>query len=139
MIVSEVSLMNQPFAFDLERETTQNRDYRRVIYTGHYTQLVLMNLEPGVEIGNEIHGLDQFIRIESGSVRAILNNGESERDLDEGWAIIVPAGTYHNIINTGDVAAKLYTLYSPPAHLRDTVQSTKADEVEDHFNGIVSK
>lgn len=131
--------MSQPFVFDLEREAFRNGDYRRVLYTGHYTQLVLMNLEPGVEIGNEIHGLDQFIRLERGSVKAVLNNGESERDLYEGWAIIIPAGTFHNIINTGDVAAKLYTLYSPPAHLRDTVQSTKADEVEDQFNGIVSE
>lgn len=131
--------MSQPFVFDLERETIQNRDYRRVLYTSHYTQLVLMSLEPGVEIGNEIHGLDQFIRLERGSVKAILNNGESERDLDEGWAIVIPAGTFHNIINTGGVSAKLYTLYSPPAHLRDTVQSIKEDEVEDHFDGIVSE
>ncbi len=127
-----------PFVADIEQLTLENTDYRRVVFTSHYTQLVLMSLEPGVEIGNEIHGLDQFIRVEQGSGRAIINNGEEERDLEADWIIIVPAGTWHNIINTGDQPMKLYTLYSPPEHLRDTVQPTKADEVEDHFNGLVT-
>ncbi|HUD08181.1 MAG TPA: cupin domain-containing protein [Candidatus Saccharimonadales bacterium] len=123
------------FIGNIEEQTQQNNDYRRVIYTSHYTQLVLMSLKPGVEIGNEIHGLDQFIRVESGKAKVILNNGESEHEMTDDWAVIIPAGTFHNIINTGDTELKLYTLYSPPEHLKDTVQPTKADEVEDHFDG----
>ena len=118
--------------------TTENTDYRRVIHTTDYTQLVVMSLSPGVEIGNEIHGLDQFIRVEQGTAKAILNNGENEYELEAGWAIIVPAGTYHNITNSGTTELKLSTLYSPPKHLKDTVQHTKADEVEDQFDGRTS-
>jgi len=131
--------MPKPFIIDLETETIANTDYRRVMFTGNYAQLVFMSLEPGVEIGNEIHGLDQFIRLEQGTAKAIVNNGEQEHILKDGWAIAVPAGTYHNIVNIGDVPVKLYTLYSPPAHLHDTVQPTKADEVEDHYDGVVSQ
>ena len=123
------------FIGNIEEQTQQNTDYRRVVYTSHYTQLVLMSLKPGVEIGNEIHGLDQFIRVESGKAKVVLNNGESEHEMTDDWAVIIPAGTFHNIINTGDTELKLYTLYSPPEHLKDTVQTTKADEVEDHFDG----
>lgn len=123
------------FAQNIEDLTVSNTDYRRVIYTTNYTQLVVMSLPAGVEIGNEVHGLDQFIRVEKGQAKAILNNGEKELELSDDWAIIVPAGTYHNIINTGDTDLKLYTLYSPPDHLKDTLQATKADEVEDHFDG----
>ena len=123
------------FAQNIEDLTVSNTDYRRVIYTTNYTQLVVMSLPAGVEIGNEVHGLDQFIRVERGQAKAILNNGEKELELSDDWAIIVPAGTYHNIINTGDADLKLYTLYSPPDHLKGTLQATKADEVEDHFDG----
>lgn len=123
------------FVTNIEKTTVENDQYRKVLYTSRYTQLVLMNLEPGVEIGREVHGLDQFIRIEEGVAHAILNDGESEYDLKAGWCIVVPAGTYHNLINKGDVPVKLYTLYSPPAHLKDTLQPTKADEQEDHFDG----
>ncbi len=122
-------------ALNLQDETLKNSDYRRVIYTSRYTQLVLMNLKAGEEIGNEVHGLDQFIRVEQGEAKVILNNGETEYELADDWAVIIPAGTYHNVINTGDGELKLYTLYSPPAHLKDTLQPTKADEKEDHFDG----
>ena len=123
------------FIENIEELTQKNDDYRRVIYTSHYTQLVLMSLKPGEEIGNEVHGLDQFIRIEEGSGKVVLNNGETEQEMTADWAVIVPAGTFHNVINTGDTELKLYTLYSPPDHLKDTLQPTKADEVEDHFDG----
>ena len=93
-----------------------------------------MSLKPGEEIGNEVHELDQFIRIEQGEAKAILNNNQ-ESQLKADWAVIVPAGTWHNIINTGNEDLKLYTLYSPPEHQKDTVQPTKADEIEDHFDG----
>ena len=127
------------FIGNIEEQIQQNTDYRRVVYTSHYTQLVLMSLKPGVEIGNEIHGLDQFIRVESGKAKVVLNNGESEHEMTDNWAVIVPAGTFHNIINTGDTELNLYTLYSPPNHLKDTLQPTKADEVEDHFNGKITE
>jgi len=127
------------FAANLDQLTKANSDYRKVVYTSHYTQLVLMSLNPGEEIGNEVHGLDQFIRVEQGRAKAILNNGETEYDLKEDWAIIVPAGTFHNIINTGETTLKLYTLYSPPDHLKDTLQATKADEEEDHFDGLITE
>ena len=123
------------FVKNIEKLTTENTDYRRVVYTADYTQFVVMSLPPGVEIGNEVHGLDQFIRIEHGKAKVILNNGEEEHELSDDWAVIVPAGTYHNVINIGDTELKLYTLYSPPDHLKNTVQPTKADEVEDHFDG----
>ncbi|MCA9388469.1 cupin domain-containing protein [Candidatus Berkelbacteria bacterium] len=119
---------------NIEEETVNNTDYRRVIYTAKNSQLVLMSLKPGEEIGNEVHELDQFIRIEQGEAKAILNNNQ-ESQLKADWAVIVPAGTWHNIINTGNEDLKLYTLYSPPEHQKDTVQPTKADEIEDHFDG----
>ncbi len=126
------------FVNNISELTNENSDYRRVIYTTNYTQLVLMSLSPGIEIGNEIHGLDQFIRIESGKAKVVLNNGENEYELKDDWAIIIPAGTYHNLTNIGDSELKLYTLYSPPNHLKDTIQPTKADEVEDKFDGKIT-
>lgn len=123
------------YADNIEKVTIDNSDYRRVLYTGRYTQLVLMSLKPGEEIGNEVHGLDQFIRVEAGQGKAILNNGEIEHEVSDGWALVVPSGTWHNVINTGDSELKLYTLYSPPEHQKDTVQPTKADEQEEHFDG----
>ncbi len=129
----------KPYVANIEQVTLDNTDYRRVLFTANYTQLVLMSLQPGEEIGNEVHGLDQFIRIEQGTGKAVINNGEEEKTLEADWVIIVPAGTWHNIINTGNEPLKLYTLYSPPEHLRDTVQPTKADEVEDHFDGRVTE
>ncbi|MGK2896496.1 MAG: cupin domain-containing protein [Candidatus Saccharimonadales bacterium] len=130
--------MRKVFTTNIEQEVLDNTDYRRVVTTFNHAQLVYMSLEPGVEIGNEIHGIDQFIRIERGSAKAIVNNGEQEYDLTDGSVVMVPAGTWHNIINTGDEAVKLYTIYSGPQHLRDTVQPKKADEEEDHFDGITN-
>ncbi len=126
------------FTTNIEQDSTANTDYRRVINTFNNAQLVYMSLEPGVEIGNEIHGIDQFIRIEKGSAKAIVNNGEQEYDLTDGSIVMIPAGTWHNIINTDDTPVKLYTIYSGPQHLHNTVQPTKADEEEDHFNGITN-
>lgn len=126
------------FVTNIEKDTVENNDYRRVIYTGRYSQLVLMNIKPGVEIGNEMHGLDQFIRIEEGQAKLILNNSD-EQQIEKDFAVVIPAGTWHNIVNNGQTDLKLYTLYSPPAHLKDTLQPTKADEVEDQFNGITSE
>jgi mannose-6-phosphate isomerase-like protein (cupin superfamily) len=127
------------YAANIEKETKDNTDYRRVVYTGRYTQLVLMNLKPGEEISNEIHGLDQFIRLEEGKAKVVLNNGETEYDLEQDWAIIIPAGTWHKVTNTGNTNLKLYTLYSPPEHRESTRQPTKADEKEEHFDGITTE
>ena len=124
---------------NIEDETKNNKDYRRVLYTGRYSQLVVMSLEPGEEIGNEVHDLDQFIRIEEGKARVSLNNGEIEQEVEDDWAVVVPAGVWHNLINIGDERLKLYTVYSPPEHKEGIVQATKADEEEEHFDGTVTE
>lgn len=127
------------YIVNIEDETKNNKDYRRVLYTGKHSQLVVMSLEPGEEIGNEVHELDQFIRIEEGKAKVVLNNDEVEEEIKDDWAVVVPAGTWHNLINTGDETLKLYTVYSPPEHKEGTVQATKADEEEEHFDGTVTE
>jgi len=122
------------FVTNIETTTKDNTDYRRVLYTGEHVQLVLMSLKPGEEIGNEVHHLDQFIRVEAGEAKAVLNNGETEYPLKEDFAIIVPAGTWHNIINVGSEDLKIYTLYGPPEHKDGTIHKTKAEAVEEHFD-----
>jgi mannose-6-phosphate isomerase-like protein (cupin superfamily) len=120
------------YATNIARDTLANQDYRRVLYTGRNTQLVLMTLQPGEEIGIETHEEhDQFIRIESGIGVAVLN-GE-EHPLSDGVAVVIPAGVEHNVINTStDQPLKLYTLYSPPEHPDGIVHRTKADEPPTH-------
>lgn len=121
------------YILNIEAETLENEDYRRVLYTAKNSQLVLMCIKPGDEIGEEVHHLDQFIRVESGKAVVILYG--ATHDLPEDYAVIIPAGTQHNIINTGDVDLKLYTIYSPPEHKDGVIEHTKADEVEEHFDG----
>lgn len=120
------------YATNIERDTLANQDYRRVLYTGRNTQLVLMTLQPGEEIGIETHEEhDQFIRIEAGSGVAVLK-GE-EYPLSDGVAVVIPAGVEHNVINTSPAQPlRLYTLYSPPEHPDGTVHRTKADEPAEH-------
>ncbi len=130
--------MKKGYTGNIEKETLENTDYRRVVYTGEHSQLVLMSIEPGDEIGNEVHTLDQFIRIEGGTGKAVLNN-EQEYVLEDGSAVVVPAGSWHNVINTGEVALKLYSVYSPPEHKDGTVHTTKADEEEEHFDGTTTE
>lgn len=127
----------QHYLGNIEQETLENTDYRRVVFTGNYTQLVLMNIQPGDEIGNEVHGLDQFIRAEKGTGKVVLN-GSDEYELAAEHAVIIPAGMQHNVINTGDEELKLYSLYSMPEHKHGTVHATKADEQEEHFDGVTS-
>jgi len=136
---SKISNGLKGYVVNIEKETKNNSDYRRVLYTAKNSQLVVMSIEPGDEIGNEMHELDQFIRIEEGNAKAILNNGETEYELEDDFAIIVPAGTWHNIINTGDEPLKLYSVYSPPEHKDGTVHKTKADEQEEHFDGVTTE
>ncbi|MGM0482520.1 MAG: cupin domain-containing protein, partial [Patescibacteria group bacterium] len=94
---------------NIEDETKDNSDYRRVLYTAKNSQLVIMSVEPGEEIGEEIHELDQFIRIEKGKAKVILNKTE-EREIEDDWAVVIPAGVWHNVINTGDKPLKIYTI-----------------------------
>lgn len=121
------------YLLNIEKETVENTDYRRVLYTTKQSQLVLMCIMPGDEIGEETHDLDQFIRIEAGSAKATLD--DIPHDLCTDHAVVIPAGTKHNIVNTGDVPLKLYTLYAPPEHKDGLVERTKADEHEEHFDG----
>lgn len=120
------------YVTNIETDTLENEDYRRVLFTGRNTQLVLMTLRPGEEIGRETHEEhDQFIRVESGTGSVILN-GEKHA-LEDGVAVVIPAGTEHNVINTSkSEPLRLYTLYSPPEHPDGTVHRTKADEPAEH-------
>ena len=111
---------------DIEALTAANRDFRRVLYTGHNLQLVLMTLPPGCDIGAEVHNdRDQFFRIEEGSGQVDID--DNIYDVVDGSGIVVPAGARHNVRNTGDNPLKLYTIYGPPEHKDGIVQSTKAD------------
>jgi len=125
------------YIVNIEKETLQTTDYRRVLYTSKHSQLLLMNLQPREEIGMEVHRLDQFIRIEQGSAKAILDG--IEHDVKEDFAIVVPAGTKHNFINTGSNELKLYTIYSPPEHKDGIVEPTKEDEIEERFDGMTTE
>jgi mannose-6-phosphate isomerase-like protein (cupin superfamily) len=127
------------YATNIEQVTLENTDYRRVLYTAKHSQLVVMSLKPGEEIGNEVHQLDQFIRVEAGEAKGMLNNGEQTYQLSDGSAIIVPAGVWHNLVNIGDDDLKLYTVYSPPEHRDGVVQATKAAEQEEHFDGTTTE
>lgn len=113
---------------NIERDTLANSDYRRVLFTGRKTQLVLMTLQPGEEIGLETHAEhDQFIRIEAGTGVVVLDR--SEHSLNDGIAVVIPAGVEHNVINTSrDTPLRLYTLYSPPEHSDGTVHHKKQDD-----------
>ena len=122
---------------NIEKLTLDNENFRKVLYTAKHCQLVLMSLKPGEEIGAEVHHLDQFIRCEAGSGKAMLDGAVHE--ISDGTVVIVPSGANHNIINTSeDQALKLYTVYSPPEHRDGVVHATKEvaerDE-EDHFDG----
>ena len=123
------------FIKDIESMATSNTDFRRVLYTAQGCQLVLMALKPKEEIGMEVHKLDQFFRVEEGSGEAILDGVRTP--IRAGFAVLVPAGMNHNIINTGSVPLKLYTIYSPPNHRDGVVHHTRADAEADneHFDG----
>ncbi len=119
---------------DIERETLDNTTFRTVVFTGGHTQLTVMSIEPGDDIGREVHhDHDQFIRIEEGKARVELSVTEGSvdetYDAEADWAVIVPAGVWHNVVNTGDGELKVYSLYSPPEHPDGTVHRTKADAV----------
>ena len=130
--------MKKGYITHIEEETKNNNDYRRVVYTAAHCQLVLMSIAAGSEIGMEVHqNVDQFFRFELGQGKVIID--DVEHDIKDGDAVIVPAGSQHNVINTGTSELKLYTLYSPPNHIDGTTQATKADEQEEHFDGIATE
>jgi mannose-6-phosphate isomerase-like protein (cupin superfamily) len=122
---------------NIEKETIDNTDYRRVLYTAKNCQLVLMSIEPGDEIGEEVHTLDQFIRIEEGKGRVIMDG--TSHELCDDHAVIIPAGMRHNVVNTGENPLKLYTVYAPPEHKDGIVVPAKADEKEEHFDGVTTE
>jgi mannose-6-phosphate isomerase-like protein (cupin superfamily) len=122
------------FVENIEELTEKNADYRRVLYTGKHLQLVLMALQPGEEIGEEVHEThDQFFRVEAGEGEVWIDGAKTPIEDDD--AVVVPAGARHNIVNTGKKPLKLYTLYGPPEHRFDVRQPTKADATEEHFDG----
>lgn len=121
------------YVTNIEEKTVQNENFREVLFTGPHSQLVVMSLLPNEEIGTEVHEVDQFLRIEEGEGRAVLNGEKTI--LSAGSAIVVPAGTEHNIINTSSGKMKLYTIYSPAEHRDKTIHRTKQealDDTEDH-------
>jgi mannose-6-phosphate isomerase-like protein (cupin superfamily) len=116
------------YVANIEKLSVENDNFRQVLYTAKNSQLVVMSLKPNEDIGEEVHPLDQFLRCESGEGKAVLNG--IEYDVSDGFAVVVPAGTKHNIINTSaDMPLKLYTLYSPPNH-RDGVMHRTKEEAE---------
>ncbi len=124
------------YVTNIEEDSLNNKDFRRVLYTAKNSQLVLMNLRASEEIGEEIHELDQFIRVEAGHGVAILDGVEHQ--ISDGSAVVIPAGTKHNVINNSkNEELKLYTLYSPPEHRDGTIHPTKSDALshEEHFDG----
>lgn len=127
------------YVTNLEKRTEDNDTFRTVLFTAHYSQLVIMSLKPGEDIGAEVHGVDQFIRVESGSGTAVLDG--KEHHVEDGFCVVVPAGTEHNIINGGTSGPmNLYTVYSGPDHKDGIVHVTKADSEHDEpFDGHVSK
>ncbi|MHB1194192.1 MAG: cupin domain-containing protein [Longimicrobiales bacterium] len=123
------------FVKDIEVLAVANDEFRRVLYTAKHCQLVVMALKPQEEIGAEVHTLDQFFRVEEGTGEAVLDGVRTP--IHAGFAVVVPAGANHNIINTGNVPLKLYTIYSPPNHRDGVVHHTRAEAEADseHFDG----
>lgn len=121
----------EPFVVNIDQVTRQNQNYRTSLWTGNHLQLTLMSIPVGGEIGLEVHpDTDQFIRIESGNGMTVMGAAKDclnyKRSVCDGYAVFVPAGTWHNIVNTGSRPLKIYTVYAPPHHPHGTVQATKA-------------
>ena len=123
--------MKHGYCDNIERLTVANEDFRRVLYTGEHLQLVLMTLQPGEEIGAEVHpDRDQFFRFEEGSGKVDID--DNSYDVADGSGVIVPSGARHNVRNTGTAPLKLYTLYGPPEHVDGLIEATKADAMARH-------
>ena len=127
------------FDADISKTTKANKNFREVLYTGKNSQMVLMSLKPGQDIGDEVHDVDQFFRVEEGKGDVIIN--DSTYKIKDDSAIIVPAGAKHNFINTGKKALKLYSIYSPPHHESGIIHTTKDEAIKDseEFDGRTSE
>lgn len=129
------------YKINIENESLENENFRKVLYTGNYLQLVLMSLNPGEDIGTEVHeNNDQFFRFEGGTGKCVIDSTEYE--VNEGDVIVVPAGAAHNIINTGaQLPLKMYTLYGPPNHLDGTIRTTKkeAGDNPETYDGVATE
>ena len=127
------------YVANVEQLSLANDNFRKVLFTDKNSQLVLMSLLVGQEIGEDVHDVDQFLRVEKGTGKAVLN--AVSHDLTDGSVVVVPTGTKHNIINTGNDSMKLYTLYMPPHHRDGVVHKTKAEAEADneHFDGVTSE
>jgi mannose-6-phosphate isomerase-like protein (cupin superfamily) len=124
------------FKSNIEKETLENEKFRKVMHTAKHLQLVLMTLKAGEDIGEEIHqNNDQFFRFESGEGKCIID--DNEYDIKNGDVIVVPAGANHNVINTGSIPLKMYTIYAPPNHKDGIIRNTKADaeNIPEEFDG----
>ena len=128
------------FISNIEEETVKNDSYRKVLFTAQHSQLVIMSLRPGEEIGEEVHELDQFIRFEAGEGTVVFD-GEPRR-VKDGVAVVIPAGTRHNVVNSSSTEhLKLYSIYSPPEHKVGTIHKTKKEadaDADHHFDGRTS-
>ncbi len=125
---------------NIEEATKENSNFRKVLYTANLSQLVVMSLKPGEDIGMEVHDdTDQFIRIEQGKGKAILDGVETP--IEDDFAIVIPAGTEHNFVNESDEEMKLYTIYSPAHHRHDVVHASKeeAEADDEHFDGVTTE
>lgn len=127
------------YVVNIEEATKENENFRKVLYTGPNSQLVVMTVSAGEDIGEEVHELDQFIRLEEGKGQAILN--DEVHEIEDDWAVVIPAGVKHNIVNTGGEAMKLYTIYSPAEHRDGVVHTTKeeAEADDEHFDGTITE
>lgn len=130
----------EPNVFDLEKATTENSNYRTVAWTGKYLQVTLMSIEPGKSIGLEVHpDTDQFLRLDAGEGRVVMGPAKDDlpftEDVSDGWSVQVPAGTWHDIINTGDEDMRLYVIYAPVHHAAGIVQKTAEDAEADEKAG----
>lgn len=125
-----------PYAVNIEEETLTNDNYRRTLWTGGHLQLTLMTIQPGHDIGLEVHDdHDQFLRVEAGTAKVEMGPAEDDlsftETVEDDWIVLVPAGTWHNLTNVGDVPLRLYSLYAPPEHVHGTVHKTKEDAEND--------
>lgn len=130
----------KPNAFDIETATTENTTYRTVAWTGKYLQVTLMSIKPGKSIGLECHPeTDQFLRLDAGKGKCVLgpskDNLTFEQEVSDGWSIQVPAGTWHDVINTGDEPLQVYAVYAPSHHAQGIVQKTDEDAKKDEEFG----
>ncbi len=130
----------RPSVFDLETATTQNENYRTVAWSGTYLQVTLMSIDVGASIGLEAHPqTDQFLRLDAGQGRVVMGPAKDaltfEQDVSDGWAILIPAGTWHDVINTGQEPMRLYAVYAPVHHAAGKIQPTAADAERDEESG----